>query len=54
MKAKNIFNLISYNLKTLIEFEMFYKLISLFIFAPFFVNLFNLVMKATGFNRKHI
>lgn len=49
-KFKKSFNCIMYNIKTLIGFELFYKIITLLIFSPLFLNLFNFIMKITGYN----
>ena len=49
MMFKNVFKTLRYNLKTLIRFELLYKLITLVIFAPLFSMLFKLIMKINGF-----
>ncbi len=49
-KVKKIFNLINYNLKALVGFEALYKLLSLFIFMPLFLKMFNLITKTVGYN----
>ena len=46
---KNI-NLIKYNFKTLVGFELLYKLLSVFIFVPIFLSLFNLITKVSGYS----
>ncbi len=47
--VKKILEILRYNLKTLVSFELLYKLLSGTIFIPLFVNLFNLIMKVTGY-----
>lgn len=47
---KKIKQLLSYNLKTVLSFELIYKLISVTIFTPLFLQLFKLIMQVTGFN----
>ena len=49
-KLKKLSQMIKFNLKTLIGFELFYKLGSTIIFIPFFLSLFNLILKLTGFH----
>ena len=49
-KVKNVLALINYNLKTLVGFEFIYKMLSLLIFMPLFLNLFNLITKLTGYS----
>lgn len=49
-KVKQIINIIKYNIWTLIGFQMFFKIISLLIFSPLFLKLFNLIMKITRYN----
>ncbi len=46
---KSIKNILGYNIKTLIGFELVYKLLSVFIFTPIFLRLFNLIMKFSGY-----
>ena len=46
---KNTFRLITYNFKTLLVFELLYKLIVSVILTPFSVFLFNSTMKITGY-----
>ncbi len=48
-KTKQVLSIITYNLKTLIIFELLFKLLSLMIFTPLFISGFNLIMKLTGF-----
>ncbi len=47
---KNIKNIIGYNFKTLISFELLYKLLTTIIFVPLFLTLFKLITKVTGYN----
>ncbi len=49
-KLKLVINLIKYNLKSLVLFELIFKLLSFLIFVPIFLNIFNLIMKITGYN----
>ncbi len=46
---KKVGSMLKYNIKSLIIFELLFKLLSLFIFTPLFINLFNLIMKVTGY-----
>ncbi len=46
---KDLRCLFKYNLKKIILFELVFKIISLLIFSPLFLELFNLIMKLTGF-----
>ncbi len=48
-KLKDVIKLINYNLKALIGFETIYKILSLLIFTPLFLNIFNLITKITGY-----
>lgn len=41
--------MLRYNLKTLIGFELFFKLLSILFFTPFFVHIFDFILKARGF-----
>ncbi len=41
--------LLKYNMKTLIGFEFIYKLVSVFVFTPIFLLLFNLITKLSGY-----
>ena len=47
---KNTFRLITYNFKTLLAFELLYKLLVSIVLTPFSVFLFNSTMKITGYN----
>ena len=47
---KNTYKTIKYNFGTLAKFEIIYKLLALFIFAPMAVGGFNLSMKLTGYS----
>ena len=49
-KVKKVISLLNYNLKTLVGFEALYKILTLLIFMPLFLNLFNLITKVTGYN----
>ncbi len=49
-KTKQVLNIITYNIKSLIIFEICFKLLSLMIFTPLFIGGFNLIMKLTGFS----
>ncbi len=46
---RNTFKLITYNFKTLLLFELLYKLILTVVFTPLSVFIFNLTMKLTGY-----
>ena len=46
---KSIKNILRYNMKTLIGFELIYKLISVFVFTPIFLTIFNLITKLCGY-----
>ena len=48
-RLKNIYNMITYNFKTLLVFEFLYKLIIGLIFIPSIIGIFNLTMRITGF-----
>ena len=48
-RLKNIYNMISYNFKTLLIFEFLYKLMIGLIFIPAVIGIFNLTMRITGF-----
>lgn len=51
MKAlKEAGQMLRYNLKTLVGFEFLFKLLSVFFFTPFFVHLFEFIMKARGYS----
>ena len=43
-------DMIFYNLKELIIFQLVFKVTSFLIFMPLFFNLFNIIMKVTGYN----
>ena len=47
---KSIKNILSYNSKTLIGFELIYKLVSTIIFIPLFLTIFKLITKIGGYN----
>ena len=47
---KNIKNILLYNIKTLIGFELIYKIISVVIFVPIFLSLFKLITHISGYN----
>ena len=47
---KNTFKLITYNFKTLLLFELLYKIIISVVFTPLSVLIFNLTMKLTGYS----
>ena len=49
-KVKKVIGLVNYNLKTLVGFEAIYKILTLLIFMPLFLNLFNLITKVTGYD----
>ena len=42
-------DMIFYNLKELIIFQLVFKVTSFLIFMPLFLNLFNIIMKITGY-----
>lgn len=46
---KDSFKMIRYNLKTLVGFEFFFKLLSVLLCPPLFVHLFDFIMKVRGF-----
>ena len=46
---KNTFKIIKYNLKSLVLFELLYKIILTIIFIPALIGGFNLTMRLTGF-----
>lgn len=48
-KTKQVLDILTYNIKPLIGFELLFKLLSLMIFAPLFISGFNLIMKLNGF-----
>ena len=47
---KTIKNILGYNFKTLIKFEMLYKILTTIIFVPLFLSLFHLITKVTGYS----
>ncbi len=47
---KKVGSMLKYNMKTLIIFELLFKLLTVLIFTPLFLNLFNLIMKVVGYN----
>lgn len=47
--VKTAIELLSFNLTTLLQFEILYKVMSVIVFGPFFWWLFSLTMKVTGF-----
>ena len=49
-KTKKVRDILNFNLSTLIAFELIFKIMSLIIFTPLFLQLFNLIMKITGYN----
>lgn len=49
-KAKQIKEILLYNIKSLIGFEFFFKLVTFLIFTPLFLNLFNLIVKSMGYS----
>ena len=49
-KNKNLKNMITYNFKTLIGFEIIYKVLTSIIFIPLFLKIFNLIVTITGFD----
>lgn len=46
---KNVRTFLTYNFKTLVEFELFYKLITIFIFSPLFTLFFKFIMSVNGY-----
>ena len=48
--SKKVKNMLTYNLKTLINFEVIYKLSSTIIFIPIFLGIFNTIVKITGYS----
>ena len=46
----NVRKLLTYNIKTLIKFELLYKLLSLVFLKPLFSFLFKTIMKVNGYN----
>lgn len=48
-KIKKVMNLLQVNWRTMAEFEILYKVLSLTIFTPLFLWAFNGIMKVTGY-----
>jgi len=48
-KIKNVMTMIRYNIWTFVAFESMFKVISFLIFTPLFLNLFNGIMRITGY-----
>ena len=48
-KYRYIWKMIQYNFKTLVLFELIFKIISFFIFTPLFLKCIDLIMKITGY-----
>lgn len=48
-KIKKVMNLLQVNWRTMAEFEILYKVLSLIIFTPLFLWAFNGIMKVTGY-----
>ncbi len=48
-KVKKVMEMIKINSKTLIIFESIFKLCTIFLFTPFFLKLFNLIMDIRGY-----
>ena len=46
---KTLKQMLKYNLKTLVIFELIYKLVSLIIFGPLFLTIFQIITKLSGF-----
>ena len=42
-------NMLFYNFKELVTFQIVFKVTSFLIFAPLFLNFFNIIMKITGY-----
>ena len=49
-KMKMVWGMLKYNFKTLVAFECLFKLVTLFFFTPFFLKIFNWIMKVTGYS----
>ncbi len=47
---KKLKNILGYNIKTLLGFELLYKLISVLIFVPLFLSIFHFITKISGFS----
>ncbi len=50
MNLKKLKTMLKFNLKTLINFEILYKLISTIIFVPLFLSIFRLITKISGYS----
>ena len=48
-KTSKVINLLRVNLRTMAEFEILYKLLSLSVFTPVFWGIFNGIMSITGY-----
>lgn len=48
-KIKKVMNLLRVNWRTMAEFEILYKVLSLTIFTPLFLRAFHGIMKVTGY-----
>ncbi len=49
-QSKKIRKMLSYNIKTLISFEIIYKILSTVIFLPLFLSMFKLTTKLSGYD----
>ncbi len=49
-RIKKFYNILFYNLRTLVSFEIIYKLLLSFIFIPLVSFVFNLILKLSGYN----
>ena len=49
-KLKNVLEMLKYNLKALVSFELVYKMITSIIFVPLFLSMFQMTMKVTGYS----
>lgn len=49
-KVRKVWAILGYNVKVLVEFECLFKLLTLFVFAPLFLKLFNWLMLVTGYS----
>lgn len=49
-QIKEASKMLSYNLKTLVCFELFFKILSFLLFTPLFVHLFDFILKVRGFD----
>ena len=47
---KKLKNILGYNIKTLLGFELLYKLISVLIFVPLFLSIFHFITRISGFS----